>query len=171
MVPNNRSLAEEICVVDSVVQLLVASDDILYVGHLLGNFKKYMVIVTLLAPTDAETFTVQVGKGSAADGTGFVALKSPITESQTYTLAAHATNNDGKVIVIGIDDVLWQQETSLDYLVVKLLTSSTTGTDLCVTILGVNHRATPVWAQNALNTTALYQNRADDDANIVMLMR
>jgi len=171
MIPNNRSPAEELCVVGSKVVLLAASDDILYVGHLLGNFRKYLAIVTFLEPTDAEECIVQIGKASAAAGTGFVALKSPVTEGETYTLVEHATANDDAIIVVGIDEVLWQQETTLDYICVAVKTSSTTGSDVCCTLIGMNPRVTPVWAQNALNSGALYQNRADDHADVVMLMR
>lgn len=92
------------------------------------------MFICLLGDMAAETITFTVKESDASGGT-YAALKS------AATLAAHASNNDGKQVVINVK----AEELSAGkrYLKGSLVTGGGTGGPACVVALGMNPRFGP----------------------------
>jgi len=175
MLDSNQKFSEQVAVA-AAVRGVASTTPLLAPGVPIGLFRDLQAIFFLNAPTDAENVIAEIGLATAADGTGFVSVKKPVTLGQTYTLVAHATNNDGKIITIDFDKLDIDPEmASLDtytHIVARLSTSGATGdTGAAILVLGGNEKHAPTIAQNALNTGTAYKNRDDDSSLVVLQMR
>lgn len=102
-----------------------------------GNFRRLMG-VCILGDMAAETIDFRLEKCSDSTGTGAVALKS------ATQLAAHATNNDNKAIIINVDVAELSGETTLTYVRCRAVTGGATGGACGLLLMGSNHRHGPM---------------------------
>ena len=104
----------------------------------IANFDALMGALVTVAPTDAETLDFAIYQATDSSGTSAKILKAATQR------AAHATNNDAKVIVVGARKEELDMANSFTHVAVRCTTSGATGGVVGMFLLGGDARYEPV---------------------------
>ena len=94
----NAWIAEYIALMDAVVGIPLTATPLETAFIKMGDqCRKMMGVAHIGVPPDTTTIQVSIYQASASDGTGETSLKDATLR------AAHATNNDDKIIIVEVD--------------------------------------------------------------------
>lgn len=131
---NPNATAEGLPIVSTIDPVTVANSAAVGDYVAAANYHK-LLFIFLLGNMAAETIDCGVYEATDSGGTGAQALKA------ATQLAAHATNNDGKQIVIEVDTR--KLSSGFTHVAPRMITGGATGGPAAAVVLGVVNRYDP----------------------------